>query len=96
MPELLLDANRGVHIPQQFAIRFADNITREDNERYDEVMENITIVRKGVDSTDYWEAWDEILMHTKITIKGTIYTLFQDGDLWAYVDGEENALGMPD
>jgi|HubBroStandDraft_2_1064218.scaffolds.fasta_scaffold00002_52 hypothetical protein len=71
---LLLDENKGVYIPQQFARMYYKDVTGID----------LSILQKlDIDHVDYWEAWEDVLQHAMITIDGHQYTLEQDGDLWA-------------
>lgn len=95
--ELLLDSNRGVYIPQNFAQDFdisAFGFTENDPD--------ILCLRDGPNEENewYWEAWHSVLDKAIHTAKnGDIYTLHHDGDLFAIcyeklTAEEKEALGF--
>lgn len=75
---LLIDSNRGVYVPQEFAER----------SRYDNVTEEqLNTLRRGPDTEGYWDTWEYVLDNATWTSpSGNVYRLHQDGDLWAYCD----------
>ncbi len=95
----LLDGNRGIYIPRDFAKDFRvgegywENINPED----------LAICAKGPDEEAYWEAWQNILdnatyLTSKVTKvngvsypKGKLFRLEQDGDLFMVDDAEEES-----
>ena len=77
---LLVSDGFGVYIPQAFTERV--NFERVRNVD----PADWAIIAKGPtdDNPDYWEAWDCILSDADITADdGSVYYLWQDGDLWA-------------
>lgn len=71
----LLDSARGIYIPRDFA----------DFVGWDGISdENLEILMFGPDSDYYWEAWHEVLDNATFNQNGTIFRLWQDGDLWCY------------
>ena len=79
---LLLSDNRGQYIPQNFIEQYGDdlvNVSDEDKQ----------ILLAGPYHELYSEAWDTVLMDGIIRMDGNVYTLYQDGDLWAVPDGYE-------
>lgn len=87
---LLVDGARGIYVPQNFAVRFADNILAADNPtHYSDIQENLAILKSGPDNDDYWEAIADIERDAVLDIEGRKYTIHQDGDLWALPIGYE-------
>lgn len=74
----LIDSNRGIYVPQEFAERY----------RYGNVTEEqLDILRHGPETDGYWDTWDEVLQNAECTSPdGNVYRLWQDGDLWAYCE----------
>ena len=70
---LLVDSNRGVYVPQQFAQYFDSNIKEADK----------AVLLAGPDHDDYWDIWDDVLDYCKLEIANVECTLHQDSDLWA-------------
>lgn len=83
--ELLIDGHHGVHIPQLFAQYFGEKIEAQQPE----LKEDIITLENGVDTPDYWEAWETILDGEYLDNKGNKFTLYQSGDLWLVPDGYE-------
>ena len=86
-PEVLLwlsDA-RGQYIPRDFACSFANRdatvsgVTNEDWQA----------LSAGPEHHWYWETWDSVCDNARITIEGTVYTIYQDGDCWLVPNGME-------
>ena len=76
--ELLLSDHRGIYIPRDFASECShwDNFTDEDK-----------AILSDPSNEAYWDAWDHVLSNATYKHKnGHIYTLYQDGDLWAVRD----------
>jgi hypothetical protein len=76
--QLLLADWRGVYIPQNFCQGF-------DLSQWQGIPDwAIDCCRKGPEEEDYWDAWTEILDSAVWTAPdGRVFTLHQDGDLWA-------------
>jgi len=76
-PNLLLESNRGIYIPQVFAqdfdIPLPENIARD--------------LLEGPENEWYWESWAWVLDNVTFLEKGARYSLYQDGDLWAIPEG---------
>lgn len=88
-PQLFLSDARGIYIPRDFSeCVYRDKVTGITDENYRDLV-------NGPDDTDdfvqaYWEAWQEVLDNARITdADGTVYTLYQDGDLWLVPEGME-------
>lgn len=87
-PDMLLwlsDA-RGIYIPRDFALSFAD--------RAKAVVgvsdENWAILEAGPDHELYWDAWDEVIGYAVITDeRGTKYNIEHNGDCWLVPVGME-------
>jgi len=81
---LLLSDARGIYIPRDFAEGF-------NMEDWHVSAEDAAILLAGPDHEWYWEAWESVLNNATLTTKtatkhyapGTVFTLYQDGDLWA-------------
>ena len=74
--ELMLSAARGIYIPRDFI------------ETVDIDAWNIDTWAAGQCSDPngdfYWDAWNSILNNARYTAAdGRVYSLYQDGDLWA-------------
>lgn len=78
---LLLSDARGIYIPRDFADGF-------NHEHWgltsDEAKKNLEFLKDPEDEW-YWEAWNDVMNEAKATDPktGLVYTLEQDGDLWA-------------
>jgi len=82
-PILLMDANRGAYLPQEFA----RGINRDCLFNVDP-LDLETLANGPDDNTeDYWEAWDVVLSDAEIYLDGRKYTLSLDSDLWAWPEG---------
>ena len=80
--KLLITDASGQYIPQEFC---ADFVVREAS-----LDGDVETCLAGPDQEDYWEAWENILQNG--TIDGGkigVWTLMQDGDLWAIKEGTE-------
>lgn len=74
---LLLDSNRGHHIPKVFVTQF--DLSVWENIHPDDVA----VLADG-ESESYWDIWHHILQWaTHTDDKGNVWSLYQDGDLWA-------------
>ena len=75
---LLLDSNRGIYIPKDFATLY------ETSGCYDGVSQEDIDALKNPDSETYWDSWECVLNNVTIKVdSGQTFTLYQDGDLWA-------------
>jgi len=73
---LLLSDSRGVYIPRAFVECFDLNQWNIDS-KYTERL-------SSPDNEWYWDNWDVVLNNAKhIDNGGNVWTLWQDGDLWA-------------
>lgn len=76
---LLVNDSWGIYVPQRFAESFTASAWG-----IDENSEDWQTILNGPDSEWYWESWDSILGDAKHTDDaGVVWTLHQDGDLWA-------------
>ena len=77
--ELLLADRHGVYIPQTFAEDFGGDAWGIDEDSHDWLA-----LLAGPETDAYWDAWDSVLSRaTHTDSKGNVWTLHQDGDLWA-------------
>lgn len=84
---LWLDGNRGIYIPRDFAQCFIDR----DKSVSGVNAETWAILESGPDHELYWDAWSAVLDNATVTdTDGTVYRLWQDGDLWLVEDGAES------
>jgi len=74
----IVDSAYGIYVPQRFAELYSaflkPSLAKE--------------LQAGPDSETYWEAWEEVLNTSKIICDGMIYSLEQDGDVFAIQLGE--------
>lgn len=76
---VVIDANKGIYIPQQFAKMY------KDRQMTDEMRENFDILLKGPEEEEYWEAWEAVLTTFSITASdGRKMAFFQDQDVFCY------------
>lgn len=81
--EILLDANRGIYIPQAFGQTYDPEDWGMSPKDWDPLL-------AGPGHDLYWEAWDNVLANASYTdSKGHRWFLFQDGDLFAYREDED-------
>lgn len=83
-PNLVLSDGHGVYIPQMFCIDIDEDWAKLSNVDYKDVQ----ICQAGPEHEWYWEAWQSILDNCECIDKhGTVWRLYQDGDLWEYPKG---------
>ena len=73
----LIDGNRGVYIPQQFAKNWGDAVQSGMDE------EQKTVLLAGPQTSGYWDVWDEVVSEVTFLFDGVLCTLYEDNDLWA-------------
>jgi hypothetical protein len=84
--QLLISDSQGIYIPQQWASGVAKSEAKEIGVDW----WAIETCQHGPDSEFYWEAWQAILDSAEITDPdGSVWTLYQSGDLWAIRQGVE-------
>ena len=85
-PMLWLDDHRGVYIPHDFALSFANrerDVSGVDNEEW-ATLEN------GPDEDFYWDVWADVCDHAVVTDEhGVQYHVYQDGACWLIPLGME-------
>lgn len=81
---LLLDENRGIYIPQEFAKQYTDYVREK-------FGLDIEVLLAGPENEDYWDVWEWILQAEKpIEIDGQKYIISQDQEVWAtHVDYDQ-------
>jgi hypothetical protein len=95
---LYSDSARGIYIPRHFA----ESIAREclsgvDPADLDYLARGPNDIEAGEDSDNpephnaeaYWDTWQDVCDHAVITDSsdGTVYNMYQDGDLWLVEQG---------
>jgi hypothetical protein len=76
---LWLNDARGIYLPRDFAMSFADRAKHVANVS----DEDWAILDAGPDHEHYWEAWEAVVDGAEVTDdKGQKFTLYQEGDLW--------------
>ncbi len=73
----LIDSNRGVYIPQQFAKKWGDSV----QSGMDEEQKNVLL--DGPIHVDYWDVWSEVVDDVVFIFDGIECTLYEDNDLFA-------------
>mgnify|MGYP003335682575 FL=1 len=74
----------GVYIPK----RWCDDIAESDCAALGIDWRDVQTCQAGPDQEWYWEAWQAILDSAAMTDEaGTVWRLYQDGDLWEVPDG---------
>lgn len=91
--QLLLDSNRGIYIPKNFA--------EECNMEEWHVSAEYAEALKDADGEYYYETWDRVLTNAYWEKDGQKFHLYQDGDLWALnfenmTSEEKNNFGFED
>ena len=80
--ELLIDGCMGVYVPERFAKNY-------DMEAWHVNPNDAAVLRQGPDHDLYWDTWDLILSKAWCKENGKIWNLWQDGDLWAYCQADQ-------
>ncbi|MFM7854170.1 MAG: hypothetical protein ACKO96_20170 [Flammeovirgaceae bacterium] len=79
---LILSDARGIYIPRDFVCDNYNEIATEHCDKWGIKQEDREILQNP-EHDYYWGAWNEVLNYAKFTTKdGSIYNLYQDGDLW--------------
>ena len=73
----IIDSNRGIYIPQQFARNWSDSVQSGMDE------EQKTILLAGPQHSQYWDVWEEIVNEVVFLFDGQKCSLYEDGDLFA-------------
>ena len=73
----IIDSNRGIYIPQQFAKNWGSSCISGVSLRELEILIN------GPENPDYFDVWDDILLSVHFMFDGVECTLYEDNDLWA-------------
>ena len=73
---LFASSSYGRFIPQFFA----ESVNRAMVTRISE--EEYSILLEGPEHEESWDVWDRVLYNARITIAGSVYSLYQDTDLW--------------
>lgn len=73
----LIDGNRGIYIPQQFAKIWGNSVQFGMNE------EQKTVLLAGPQTSDYWDVWEEVVNEVEFLFDGQLCTLFEEQDLFA-------------
>ena len=73
----IIDSNRGIYIPQQFAKIWGDSVQSGMDE------EQKTILLAGPDHLEYWDVWEEVVNDCVFLFDSEKHNLYEDGDLFA-------------
>lgn len=78
--KLLVDAAHGVYVPQVFAGVIDRDIV------HGVEPEDWAVLEAGPEHELYWDTWAGVLDYAQLTPDddGSVWRLFQDGDVWAY------------
>jgi hypothetical protein len=93
--QLLLDSNRGIYIPRDWAEEiYPLSPTKPPEGAFwgwlGILASDVAVLLAGPDHEDYWETWDDVLDNAVyVNPNGSRWVLFQDGDLWAVMEGTE-------
>ena len=86
--ELLCDSHHGIYIPQIMIRGLVD----ADWAGVPDWC--VPVLGAGPDAELYWDAWEQVLDHATFTdADGSVWYLWQDGDLWAVPANEWFELG---
>lgn len=81
---LLCSDHHGQYIPQHFA----QSIKRDHVQNVSD--EDWAILEAGPEHEQYWDAWIDVCDSAVLTdMHGVVYSIYQDGDVWAIPDGME-------
>ena len=72
---LLIDSNRGIYIPREFA-RIWGNFSNM-------LEQQKKVLLSGPDNNDYWDVWSEIVDNVVFEFDGEKCVLWECGDLFA-------------
>lgn len=78
---LLADGSRGIYIPQFFAQHFMEGENAD--------LAGRQTLLEGPDHPEYWDTWADVVDNWECEFSGVMYTLHEDGDLWAVPPGYE-------
>lgn len=82
--QLLISDSQGIYIPQQWC----SGLDEIDSFNLGVDWGDVQTCQSGPEAEAYWGAWQAILDSAQITqADGSIWTLHQNGDLWAVRDG---------
>lgn len=73
----LIDGNRGIYMPLQFAKNWGDSVQSGMNE------EQKNVLLSGPQRSDYWDVWEEVVNEVAFLFDGQLCTLYEDNDLFA-------------
>jgi hypothetical protein len=79
---LLVDCHNGVYIPKRFNDDWSAFLVNRAS------LDKYLVDLSDVDNEYYWDSWDLILGEAKLELRGRIYRLHEDGDLWAVPEAE--------
>lgn len=88
---LVLSDSHGVYIPQLYC----EELSAEESLTMGLQWEDVLVCQSGPESELYWDAWQSILDSAEITEPATLkedetlWTLYQNGDLWQVRSGVE-------
>jgi len=71
----IIDSNRGIYIPREFARIWGEASTMTAEQRF--------ILSAGPDHVDYWDVWTEIVDNVVFEFDGEKCVLWEDSDLFA-------------
>jgi hypothetical protein len=86
-PILFCDGASGQYIPQ----RFANEVKRDAISGID--LADLDYLAEGPDQEWYWDTWITVCDNAAVTdTDGTVYHLYQNGDLWLLPDGYDGPI----
>jgi hypothetical protein len=72
----LFSDSSGIYIPKRFADECAELWQHVESE-------DVARLKQGPDVEGYWETWIDVMNQATFSRDGYVWTLHQDGDLWA-------------
>lgn len=84
--ELLIDGAMGIYLPQRFVCNYVAST-------WHVKPIDAAVLQNGPDDPLYWEVWDDVINYAWIEKDGKVWNLWQDGDLWAYCQADQQQDG---
>lgn len=88
-PELVIDCQHGIYIPQIFAIRYG---LPENFLNWNDIREDIEFLQAedSLEKEEYFDVWSDVIDNAKLQVNGNEYYLYPNDNLWAVPVNYEN------